>query len=126
MYLRTLPEVFDAQVAHLPSDIALVYNDHAVTYGELNHLAESLARLLVERGAVPGTLIGLYGERSIELVIGLLGILKSGAGYVPLDFNSPSEHISQVIADARPALILTTRTAVQPSGDTQNRPYVDT
>ena len=80
-----------------PESVALIYEDRTYTYGELDRHARYLATVLRRRTPGPGDLIGLYGSRSPEAVIGLLAILKSGAGYVPLDPSHPRQHIDQIL-----------------------------
>ena len=78
-------ELFEAQVERTPDAVAVVYRDEELTYRELNHRANQLARYLREHGVGPEALVGLCVERSLEMVVGLLGILKAGGAYVPLD-----------------------------------------
>ncbi|MEE1742971.1 AMP-binding protein, partial [Streptomyces sp. JV184] len=77
------------------------------TYGELNARANRLARELVRRGVGPESLVGLALPRSAELVVGMLGILKSGAGYLPIDPRYPSKRLDFVLSEARPQWLLT-------------------
>ncbi|MEV7184250.1 amino acid adenylation domain-containing protein [Kitasatospora sp. NPDC093102] len=104
-----VPELFQAQVARTPGATALVAGADVLDYVELNARANRLARVLVARGAAPGTLVALALPRSADLVVALLGVLKSGAGYLPLDPNHPAERTRQVLADAMPKLLLTDR-----------------
>ena len=103
----TLPELFEAQVARTPDAVAVVFEDECLTYGELNARANRLAHCLRQRGAGPDVLVGLCVERSLEMIVGLLGILKAGAAYVPLDPSYPQERLAYMADDARPVLVLT-------------------
>ena len=103
----TLPELFEAQVARTPDAVAVVFEDECLSYGELNARANRLAHCLRQRGAGPDVLVGLCVERSLEMIVGLLGILKAGAAYVPLDPSYPQERLAYMAGDARPVLVLT-------------------
>ncbi|MGF1429230.1 amino acid adenylation domain-containing protein [Kitasatospora sp. LaBMicrA B282] len=115
----TLPELFAAQVARTPERIALRFRDRSLSYAELDRRAGELARLLVERGVGGEQVVALAVPRSVEFVAALLAVLKAGAAYLPIDLDLPAERIALMLADARPALLLTTTaTAAQlPGGD---------
>jgi amino acid adenylation domain-containing protein/FkbM family methyltransferase len=104
-----LHELFEAQAARTPRAIALVYNDERLSYEELNERANQLAHHLRATGVGPETRVGICLERSLEMVIGLLGILKAGAAYVPLDPSYPQERLNLVIEEAGIRVILTTQ-----------------
>lgn len=101
--------LFEAQVERTPEAIALVFEGRRVSYEELNQRANRLAHYLIELGAGPESLVGLMMERSIEMIVGLLGILKAGGAYVPLDPASPLARLAQVLHDARISVLLTDR-----------------
>ncbi|MEV8478007.1 amino acid adenylation domain-containing protein [Streptomyces sp. NPDC051173] len=103
----TLPARFEAQAARTPEATAVTYEGTALSYAELNARANRLARFLVERGAGPGRIVALALPRSLELTVGLLAVLKSGAAYLPLDPGYPAERIRAVAEDAAPALLVT-------------------
>ncbi|MGW2052246.1 amino acid adenylation domain-containing protein, partial [Streptomyces sp. NPDC001858] len=103
----TVPELFEAQVARTPAATAVVSNGVELTYGELNARANRLARYLVGRGAGPERLVGVALPRSVELVVALLAVLKSGAGYVPVDPEYPVDRIAYMLGDADPVLVVT-------------------
>ncbi|MGW2186189.1 amino acid adenylation domain-containing protein [Streptomyces sp. NPDC001719] len=103
----TLPARFEAQAARTPEATAVTYEGSALSYAELNARANRLARFLVERGAGPGRIVALALPRSLELAVGLLAVLKSGAAYLPLDPGYPAERIRAVAEDASPALLVT-------------------
>ena len=101
-------DLFEAHVENNPDAIALVFEEEKLTYGELNARANQLAHYLIEQRQVkPDTLVGLCVERSLNMVIGLLGILKAGAAYVPLDPGYPAERLAYMIKDAGLSLVLT-------------------
>jgi amino acid adenylation domain-containing protein len=98
---RTLPELFAEQVARSPAATALVCGARALSYAELDAAANRLARELRARGMAPGTRIGVFLERSPELVVALLAILKAGSAYVPLDPAYPAERLAYIAENAR-------------------------
>ncbi|GHH36564.1 amino acid adenylation domain-containing protein [Streptomyces umbrinus] len=103
-----LPELFQARVAKHPDAVAVVFGGAEVTYAELDERANRLARLLIRRGIGPERIVGLAVPRSVDLIVGLLAVLKSGAGYLPIDPEYPAERIAFMLADAIPSLTLTT------------------
>ncbi|WP_446039248.1 amino acid adenylation domain-containing protein [Streptomyces sp. SID1121] len=105
--VTTLPELFQARVAQHPAAVAVVFDGVEVTYAELDTRANRLARLLIRRGIGPEDIVGLAVPRSVDLVVGLLAVLKSGAGYLPIDPEYPAERIAFMVADAAPSLTLT-------------------
>ena len=80
-----LHELFERQVERTPDGVALVFDNQHLTYRELNARANQLANYLRGLGVGPETVVGLYAERSLELVVGLIGILKAGGAYLPID-----------------------------------------
>ncbi|WP_437759619.1 amino acid adenylation domain-containing protein [Sorangium sp. So ce1389] len=104
---RCVHELFEAQVERAPERTALIFEDERLTYGELDRRAEALARRLRARGVGPEVRVGVCVERSIELVVALLGVLKAGGAYVPLDPTYPRERLGFILADARVAVLLT-------------------
>ena len=97
----------EAQVARTPHATALSYGDVRLTYVELNAKANQLARFLRSRGVGADQLVGVCTERSIEMVIALLGILKAGGAYVPLDPTYPTDRLKYMLQDSAPAIVLT-------------------
>jgi len=102
----TLTSLFEAQVNRKPNAPALVFGDEQISYAELNARANQLARHLQDGGVGPETLVGVYMERSIEMVVALYGILKAGGAYVPLDPEYPSQRIAHMLEDAEIGLLL--------------------
>ena len=104
---KHIHELFEEQVAANPLAIALNYNDETLSYNELNRRSNQLAHLLIEEGVVPDTLVALCVERSIEMVLGLLGILKAGGAYVPIAPNDRSKRIEHILKDTQAEIVLT-------------------
>ncbi|MDA9762164.1 amino acid adenylation domain-containing protein [Desulfobacterales bacterium] len=100
---------FESFADRYPDKIAVVFDQDRLTYGELNNRANLVANRLITMGLKPGTLIGLCFERSLEMIIGILGVLKAGGAYVPLDPAYPIERIKYIIKDAQVPVILTQR-----------------
>ncbi|NEC17769.1 non-ribosomal peptide synthetase, partial [Streptomyces parvus] len=103
----TLARLFADRVAVSPEACALVFGDLAYSYGELNARANRLAHWLIEQGAGPERLVAVVLPRSPDLLVALLAVLKSGAGYVPVDPEFPEERIAHILEDAAPVLTLT-------------------
>ncbi|HXQ70779.1 MAG TPA: amino acid adenylation domain-containing protein [Pyrinomonadaceae bacterium] len=101
-----LHELVEEQAARRPEAIAVVCEGRALTYGELNQQANQLARSLRRRGVGPETMVGILLERSLELVVGLLGVLMAGAAYVPLDLNYPKQRLALMLEETSVSLIL--------------------
>ena len=104
---RCLHELIEEQAERTPNAIAVIFEDKQLTYGQLNERANQLARYLQGLGVGPDTLVGICIERSLEMVVGLLGILKSGGAYVPLDPEYPKERLAFMLADAGSPILLT-------------------
>ncbi len=101
-----LHQLFEAQVARTPDAIALVAADQPLTYRELDACANRVAHRLQQCGVTPDTPVGIWMARSPALIIAMLGILKAGAAYLPLDPQYPSERLAWMISNAQPALVL--------------------
>ncbi|HKG22749.1 MAG TPA: amino acid adenylation domain-containing protein [Blastocatellia bacterium] len=99
--------LFEEQVARTPDKSAVVYEAEKLTFAELNARSNQLARYLARRGVGPETRVAICLDRSLEMVVGLLGILKSGAAYVPLDPSYPGGRLAFVLKDARVCALLT-------------------
>ncbi|KOT90713.1 hypothetical protein ADK86_25565 [Streptomyces sp. NRRL F-5755] len=97
---RTVPELIAEQAARQPDGVAIVHADRSLTYAELDAGAERLAARLRDKGIGAGALVAVRASRSERLLIGLLGVLKAGAAYIPLDAEYPRERIDFVLADA--------------------------
>jgi amino acid adenylation domain-containing protein len=103
----TLPGLIAAQAARTPDAVAVQLGDRRLTYRELDAAADRVARRLRAEGAGPGGLVAVSAERSTDLVVGLLGVLKSGAAYVPLDPDYPADRLAFMLADAAAPVLLT-------------------
>ncbi|HJT02680.1 MAG TPA: amino acid adenylation domain-containing protein, partial [Pseudonocardiaceae bacterium] len=108
------PQLFEAQAARTPDSVALICDGGSpsalqLTYRELNERSNRLARLLIARGAGPEQLVALALPRCADLLVALLAISKTGAGYLPLDPHHPRARIEFICADSEPALVLSTR-----------------
>ena len=104
---QCIDQLFEAQVERTPDAIALVFEKQQLTYQELNSRANQLAHYLRGLGVGTETLVGICVERSIEMVVGLLGILKAGGAYVPLDPTYPQERLALILSDAQLQVLLT-------------------
>jgi amino acid adenylation domain-containing protein len=105
---KCIHQLFEAQVDRTPDAVAVVYADKQFTYRELNHRANQLAHYLQSLGVKADVLVGLCVQRSLELVVGLLGILKAGGAYVPLDPDYPADRLSFMLEDTQVPVLLTT------------------
>ncbi|MEP6911124.1 MAG: amino acid adenylation domain-containing protein, partial [bacterium] len=108
-----LPQLFERQAAAAPDAVAAVFDEQAISYAELNTRANRLAHHLQTLGVGPGALVGICLERSIEMVVGLLGILKAGGAYVPLDPAFPKERLAFMLQDCRAGVLLTEQTLLE-------------
>ncbi|MCV7308133.1 non-ribosomal peptide synthetase [Mycobacteroides immunogenum] len=104
----SIPELFAAQVAHIPNAVALTFQGRSSTYRELDERANRLARYLMSAGAGPGGCVALMLPRSADAIVAILAILKAGAAYLPIDPALPVERIAFMVADAAPAAVITT------------------
>jgi len=99
--------LIEAQASRTPDAVAVVYEDRELTYRELDQRANQLAHHLRQRGVGPEVRVGLCVERSLDMVVGLLGILKAGGAYVPMDPAYPKERLAFMLADSRAPVLLT-------------------
>ncbi len=104
---QAMHEFFEEQVRRTPDAVAAVFAEERVTYRELNRRANWFAHHLLELGVGPERLVGLYVERSIDMLVGLLAILKAGGTYVPLDPTHPQDRLAYILEDTGTSLILT-------------------
>ncbi|WP_144931527.1 MULTISPECIES: non-ribosomal peptide synthase/polyketide synthase, partial [unclassified Pseudomonas] len=106
---QTIHQLFEAQVATRPQAIAVVFEGERLSYAELNRQANQLAHHLIGLGIRPDDRVAICVERSAEMLVGLLAVLKAGGGYVPLDPAYPAERLAYMIADSAPVALLTQR-----------------
>ena len=100
-------QLFEAQVQRTPDAVAVIFETQQLTYGELNQRANQLAHYLQSLGVGPEVLVGIAVERSLEMIVGLLGILKAGGAYVPIDPDYPPERLQFMLEDSQVSLLLT-------------------
>ena len=105
--VKYLHQLFEEQAKRSPSLVAVEYERQTLSYHALNESANKLAHFLRERGVGPETLVAVCMERCIDMVVSLLGILKAGAAYVPIDPSHPKGRLEYLLADCAPQLILT-------------------
>ncbi len=104
---KCIHELFEQQVKNNSEAIAVTFEEKQLTYKELNVQANQIAHYLRMRGVGPEVLVGLFFERSLEMIVAILGVLKAGGAYLPIDPNYPQERIAFMVDDARPKLMLT-------------------
>ncbi|MCP5048568.1 MAG: AMP-binding protein, partial [bacterium] len=105
---KTLHRLFEEQVEKNPGRIAVVDREEQISYVELNKRADQLAGVLNEKGAVPGTIAGIMVEPCVEMMVGIMGILKAGAAYLPIDPDSPPKRIEYMLKDSNTGILLLT------------------
>lgn len=106
-YDKIIPELFEEQIAKVLDDVALIYKSKTLTYKALNDQANQLAHHLREIGIKQNTLVAICMEPCFELLIGILGILKSGGAYIPLDPNNPVLRQKDILSDSRAKILIT-------------------
>jgi len=105
--VECLHEFFEQQVERTPGAVAVTHNGQSLTYRELNERANSVAHYLRKQGVGPEVLVGICVERSLEMMVGILGILKAGGAYVPLDPAYPKDRLAVILEDAKVRVLLT-------------------
>jgi amino acid adenylation domain-containing protein/non-ribosomal peptide synthase protein (TIGR01720 family) len=106
-------ELFEIQVKKTPDSIAVVFKEQQLTYQELNYQANKIAHYLQNLGVKPEFMVGICVERSLQMIVGLLGILKAGGAYVPLDPTYPKERLSFMLSDSQLQVLLTEQKFVE-------------
>lgn len=106
-HVSCLHHLFEGQVERTPNALALTFRDQRLTYRDLNSRANQLAHYLQKQGIRPGVLVGICLERSVEMIVSILGVLKAGGAYLPLDPAYPLERLSFMLQDAGAQLLLT-------------------
>ncbi|MDZ8084002.1 MAG: amino acid adenylation domain-containing protein [Nostoc sp. DedQUE12b] len=118
---KCIHQLFEAQVEQTPNATAVIFGDQHLTYTELNARANQLAHYLQTLGIKPEVLVGLCVERSLEMIVGMLGILKAGGAYVPLDPEYPQERLSFMLEDTQLSVVLTQEKLVNKLGSSLRR-----
>ncbi|MEG4342269.1 amino acid adenylation domain-containing protein [Microcoleus sp. A003_D6] len=111
---KCIHQLFEDRVEQNPDAVAVIFEGQQLTYQELNQRANQLAHHLRSLGLVPDTVVGICVERSLEMAIGLLGILKAGAAYLPLDPAYPQERIAYMLENAQVPVVLTQASLLPP------------
>jgi amino acid adenylation domain-containing protein len=106
---KTVNQLFEEQALRTPDNTAIIFQDEKMTYRELNERANALAHRLIDCGIGPGVLVGLMINRSLEMIIGMVGILKAGGSYVPIDPDYPNERKTHMLEDSNAKVLLTKR-----------------
>jgi len=105
---RSVISAFETQVRRSPRSVAVEFGSESITYGELNARANVLGRHLVSRGVQPGRIVGLFLDRSVNMIIAILGVLKAGGTYLPIDAASPDSRVEMMLQDCNAILLITT------------------
>ena len=108
---KNIVDLFESQVDKSPENIAVIFGEKKINYRDLNHRSNQLARLLVKKGVKADTLVPICIERGIDMIVGLLAILKSGGAYVPLDPEYPEDRISYMLENAGSTIVITSVTS---------------
>lgn len=104
---KTVHKLFEEQVERTPEKTAIVFEDKELTYRELNEKSNQLARLLREKGVKSNSIVGIMINRSLEMIIGIMGIIKSGGSYLPIDPDFPENRIKYVLNDSNVDIVIT-------------------
>ena len=118
---RTLQELFEEQVQRDPHRIAVSYMEEHMTYQDLDEKATKLAAYLQSKGVGPGSLVPMLFDRSFDMMVSVLGIVKSGAAYVPMSPEYPDVRIGLIVRDTQSDIILTQSPLINPQAVTRNR-----
>ncbi|WED43930.1 amino acid adenylation domain-containing protein [Legionella cardiaca] len=124
---KNVVQLFVEQVQKTPSQTALSYEGHSLSYHSLNEQSNQFARLLQKQGVSPGSHVAICTDQEIHLIVGLLAILKTGAAYIPIDSNYPSSHIQFILSDSDSTLALASssvKSKMQNCCDSQNVPLI--
>ncbi|MEI6291288.1 MAG: amino acid adenylation domain-containing protein, partial [Chloroflexota bacterium] len=121
----TIPAMFSAQVQRNPGEIAVKYLGESITYDELNSRSNQLARYLLSLGLEHQALVGICLERSIDLIVSILGVLKAGAAYVPIDPAYPAERINYLLEDSDVKTLITSSNLLAAADFKGNSFYID-
>nr|AGZ05276.1 McyB [Nostoc sp. 152] len=109
---KCIHQLFEEQVKLHPEAVAVIFEGQQLTYQQLNARANQLAHYLQEKGVKPEVLVGIFVERSLEMIVGVLGILKAGGAYLPLDPSYPADRLVYMLADTAVSMLLTQQSLV--------------
>lgn len=115
---KTIIELFEKQVKKTPNNIAIIFNDKTLTYKELNEKANQLARFLISNKITIGDMVCILLDKSLEMIVSILAILKVGGTFLPIDINYPRERIDYIINDSKAKILLTTQNLINKAIDT--------
>lgn len=104
---KTIQELFEEQVEKTPNNIALIFEEKQLTYKEVNKRSNSLARVLRKKGVKPDTKVGIMVKRSIEMIVGIIAVLKAGGAYLSIDYTYPKNRIEYLLEDSDANILLT-------------------
>ncbi|MCX7920707.1 MAG: amino acid adenylation domain-containing protein [Clostridia bacterium] len=110
---KTIAQLFEEQAERTPDNIAVVFEGKQLTYRELNSRANQLARMLKEKGVGAESVVAIMAQRSMEMIVGIIGILKAGGAYVPIDPSYPLDRIQYMLEDSKAHILLTERKLVE-------------
>jgi len=114
---KSIHHLIEEWAARIPGNTAVVFEGRQITYGELNKRANQLAAYLIKKGIRSGEMAGICLERSLEMIIAILGVLKAGGAYLPLDPAYPAERLSFMLADSKTRFLITGRESVHALAD---------
>jgi non-ribosomal peptide synthetase component F len=113
----SIHRLFEEQVRRTPAALAVIYEQERVSYEELNKRANRMAHYLRSLGVGPEALVALLLERSVEMVVAVLGILKAGGAYLPLDPEWPRQRVGEILKDAQVSVVVTQQSVVEKFGE---------
>lgn len=122
---KTIIELFEEQVKKTPNKTAIIFENQKLTYKELNEKANKLARFLLANGVYIGDVVSILLDKSIEMIVSILGILKIGGSFLPIDVNYPNERIDYILKDSKSNVLLTSQELVHKANDTVQVLYVE-
>lgn len=103
---KTIHRMFEEQVERAPQNVAVIFEKDELTYQELNNLSNNFAMRLIERGVKPGSIVGLVLRRSIQMIVSILGVLKAGGAYLPMDPAQPGERLKYMLDECKASILI--------------------
>jgi len=122
---KTIHRLFEEKAEKTPDNIAVVYEEQRLSYRELNEKSNQLARMLRKKGVKGNSIVGIMVERSLEMLIGIIGILKAGGAYLPIDPEYPADRISYILNDSNAQILLTHKSWGEKSDSRIGKIYLD-